>query len=555
MSVLHDSSLEGNDGSYDPDDTGGVATVVPGIVGGDDAASITASSGNSLASAPVTPGFLAGDFWICGWFAVGPTEGISLRYVSMENADEVLCLTASFPDGDDRAFRLFRRWGDGESDYGDAVGETLAPSLSWHLGTITYELATGTIKFYFDGELNQTLDAFDATPSTVEPATAFIGNSVSSETKAYDEVAWGPGLPTDDDIADLFAAYNDLEAYSDLLLALGAHGSETGSVALVDSSGEENDGLYGVAGDQSGLTFGQTGIVADGRSVRSFGLFPLGTVPVTPGLGVGDFTVGGWCGTTDGNSNILFGLGTVEDSSNWIVGLFDNSGPGSPLLELRRTATGIDTDSFAAADGPVAAGPHMWVIVYEDAAGTATFYLDGELYDTVSNDPATMEHEINVALLGAGPSGPAIEFDEIMFIPAVVDGADIAALYALVGDGDAYTAAVLALDPTGYYHLDESPGGPTGYYHLDDFVADPPDDDPPVVDSVDPNEGPTAGGTEVTITGSNLTPCIEVNFGGVAAASFFDDESGTTVTAVTPAHVAGTVQVTVATPVGTSGGA
>ncbi len=73
----------------------------------------------------------------------------------------------------------------------------------------------------------------------------------------------------------------------------------------------------------------------------------------------------------------------------------------------------------------------------------------------------------------------------------------------------------------------------------------------PIVNSVSPSGGPIAGGTSVTITGTNLTGASAVKFGTVAATSF-TPVSATSVTATAPAEVAGTVDVTVTTPAGTS---
>ena len=71
----------------------------------------------------------------------------------------------------------------------------------------------------------------------------------------------------------------------------------------------------------------------------------------------------------------------------------------------------------------------------------------------------------------------------------------------------------------------------------------------PTVTSVTPETGPLAGGTSVTIAGSNLTGASEVMFGEVAAVSFTVD-SATQITAVTPAQAAGVVTVSVVTPGG-----
>jgi IPT/TIG domain/Carboxypeptidase regulatory-like domain len=74
---------------------------------------------------------------------------------------------------------------------------------------------------------------------------------------------------------------------------------------------------------------------------------------------------------------------------------------------------------------------------------------------------------------------------------------------------------------------------------------------PPSVSAVNPTSGTTLGGTSVVITGENLTGATEVMFGGTDAAHFTVD-SATQITATSPAHEAGTVDVTVTTPTGTS---
>jgi len=73
---------------------------------------------------------------------------------------------------------------------------------------------------------------------------------------------------------------------------------------------------------------------------------------------------------------------------------------------------------------------------------------------------------------------------------------------------------------------------------------------PPTVTNVNPNTGPTSGGTSVTITGTNFFDVIAVQFGSNAAGSFTVN-SPTQITATSPAGV-GTVDVTVTTAGGTS---
>jgi hypothetical protein len=73
---------------------------------------------------------------------------------------------------------------------------------------------------------------------------------------------------------------------------------------------------------------------------------------------------------------------------------------------------------------------------------------------------------------------------------------------------------------------------------------------PPTVTSISPNNGPVVGATSVTITGTNFTSASAVKFGSNTAT--FTVSSATQIVANSPAGSAGIVDVTVATPGGTS---
>ena len=73
----------------------------------------------------------------------------------------------------------------------------------------------------------------------------------------------------------------------------------------------------------------------------------------------------------------------------------------------------------------------------------------------------------------------------------------------------------------------------------------------PTITAVSPAGGPTTGGTVVTLTGTGLTNASAVTFGGVAGTSI-SNVTDTSLTVTTPAGAAGTVDVLVTTPLGTS---
>jgi hypothetical protein len=70
----------------------------------------------------------------------------------------------------------------------------------------------------------------------------------------------------------------------------------------------------------------------------------------------------------------------------------------------------------------------------------------------------------------------------------------------------------------------------------------------PVIDSVQPATGPTAGGTSVQIFGSGLKGATSVNFGSAAAS--ITSDSASEVDVVSPQHASGAVDITVTTAAG-----
>ena len=73
----------------------------------------------------------------------------------------------------------------------------------------------------------------------------------------------------------------------------------------------------------------------------------------------------------------------------------------------------------------------------------------------------------------------------------------------------------------------------------------------PTVTALTTNSGTTAGGTSTTITGTNFSDATAVTFWGVPALSYTINRA-TSITAVSPADAAGTVNIQVTNPIGTS---
>jgi hypothetical protein len=93
-----------------------------------------------------------------------------------------------------------------------------------------------------------------------------------------------------------------------------------------------------------------------------------------------------------------------------------------------------------------------------------------------------------------------------------------------------------------------APGGTSAVATADKFTYQ----DAPLVTSISPRVGKLAGGTVVTVGGSNFTRVSAVKFGTIVVSRFTVNSAGTQITVTAPAHVVGTVDITVVTPGGTS---
>lgn len=82
---------------------------------------------------------------------------------------------------------------------------------------------------------------------------------------------------------------------------------------------------------------------------------------------------------------------------------------------------------------------------------------------------------------------------------------------------------------------------------MDAFVAKVGPSTTVLVSSIGPATGPTAGGTSIVLRGANFNVGATVTIGGVAAISVVVTSAGT-ISATTPAHAAGTVDVVVTNP-------
>ncbi|WNE98318.1 IPT/TIG domain-containing protein [Streptomyces luomodiensis] len=166
--------------------------------------------------------------------------------------------------------------------------------------------------------------------------------------------------------------------------------------------------------------------------------------------------------------------------------------------------------------------------------GVAFTYVTGPVLSAVSPGQGPVGGANSVTLTGSGLTGvTAVTFGSVPASSFTVVSAT--QINAVAPPG---TAGPVQITVTG-------PGGTSNgvtYFYVG----------VPSLTGASPVQGPTSGGTTVTLTGTNFLGAAAVRFGAVSASSF-TVVSATQITAVAPPG-SGTVQITVVTPGGTSNG-
>jgi IPT/TIG domain len=191
-------------------------------------------------------------------------------------------------------------------------------------------------------------------------------------------------------------------------------------------------------------------------------------------------------------------------------------------------------------------------------AGSVTLFDSGSAEGPT--DPVTPETRVAASHLSATASGKNLDFKW-----DAVSGSKGYRLYVTpsdtlpFGDGSlvkqysaSKTSAAIPLPlGTHWYTIstEDASGVWTTHHQLTEY-ANPKSK--PSLTALSKTSGPAAGGTSITITGKNLQGATQVLFGTTAGANVKANAKGTSVSVVSPAHAAGTVDVTVVTPNGTT---
>ena len=202
---------------------------------------------------------------------------------------------------------------------------------------------------------------------------------------------------------------------------------------------------------------------------------------------------------------------------NGSLTLTDNSAPGSQAITLQGTGNTV-TLAANAGSGQSAA--------INTAFGTA---LSAKVQDGSGNPVAN-----EIVTFTAPASGASGTFASGLITATATTGSN----------GVATASAFTANATGGSYTVTATLDSLSASFNLSNLL-------PPTVTAVSPSSGPTAGGTSVTITGTNFTGATGITIGGAAATSVVV-VSNTSITAVTPAGAAGTASVVVTTPGGSN---
>ncbi|WP_249147174.1 IPT/TIG domain-containing protein [Bradyrhizobium jicamae] len=161
-------------------------------------------------------------------------------------------------------------------------------------------------------------------------------------------------------------------------------------------------------------------------------------------------------------------------------------------------------------------------------------YADAPIVNSISSTSGPVSGGTSVTITGANLTGAT----------AVKFGATAATSFTVNS-----ATSITAISPAGTGTVDiavTTAGGRSAVSAADKFTYTTA----PSITSISPAGGPVAGGTSVTIAGTNFTGATAVKFGATAATSFTVN-SATSITATSPAGT-GTVDVTVTTAVSTS---
>ncbi|RKR90482.1 IPT/TIG domain-containing protein [Micromonospora pisi] len=396
------------------------------------------------------------------------------------------------------------------------------------------------------GALNVTLTSVETVVATGATATAVIASATITGTVS--------GLPVNIDVGDVTIA----SATCERALAPAAPIASS----INPNAGPESGGqLVTITG--SNFVPGGTTVVFDGVPGTNVTVAPGGTslTVVTPAGEVGPASV--VVSTASGDSDSL-GYTYLADGSDAVVtDLTPTTGPtaGGTLVTITGTgftgATGVTFDGVPGTSFTVnPAGTTITVVTPANAAGPATV----NLVFPAGTATAPVFTYVAPTITDITPEqGPTSGGTSVTITGTGFTGATGVTFGGNLGTNLVVNAAGTSLTVT-------TPPGPVGPVDVVVLLPGPDATAPdgftyvlaaPTISDLDPDQGPTAGGTTVTVDGSGFVPgetIVNICGRSIPATSVTVSPDGLSLTFVTPPCGAGNTTVTVTTTEGSSSG-
>jgi hypothetical protein len=292
-----------------------------------------------------------------------------------------------------------------------------------------------------------------------------------------------------------------------------------------------------IVGGNNAVTvrFSAAATYADIRILQYHGLDPVAPLDAATASSGSSATSSTGAVNVASNAELLFAANTVSTSTFRSTGPFATRIVTSPDGDIAQDAIVNAPGAYTATSPLSASGPWVMQLVAFRAAGAVQ--STAPIVSGVSPSSGTTNGGTVVSIAGARfASGATVTMGGVAATNVIVNSDS-----SITAASPAHAAGAVSVVVT---NLDGQSGTlPSGFTYV--VPA-------PTVSAVSPNVGLTTGGTAVTVTGSNYVSGAKVKFGGKLATNVVVVNS-TTITAKTPAHSAGTVNVVVTNPNGQSG--
>jgi hypothetical protein len=277
------------------------------------------------------------------------------------------------------------------------------------------------------------------------------------------------------------------------------------------------------------VTFSKTATYPDVRVLEYSGADATSPLDVVASASGNSAAANSGSTTTTVANELIFGADTVATGTLAAGANFTPRIVTSPDSDLAEDRTVTATGSYSATATLTSSGPWVMQMVTLKASGSSVPAIT-----TVSPNSGSINGGTAVTITGTNfVSGASVTFGGTAATNVTVVSAT-----SITATTPAHAAGAVNVVVT------ESSGSGTltnGFTYTNSA---------PTVTVVSPNSGSTNGGTAVTITGTNFVSGATVTFGGTAATSV-TVVSSTSITATTPAHAAGAVNVVVTDSSGT----